>query len=210
MMVVHDPADHERGTSVTLLGTLLRNRRPDERNHAWNQPNLRAPETLEVTSSDVADGGSLPRRHAGRRVGGQNVSPQLAWSEPPAGTVELLLVVEDLDAPLGAYPPVHCLALVSPTARPTAHELPAGALARKAPTPEVTLLRSTIGRGYLGPEPVKGHGPHRYVFQVFALEASLLARPDAGALLRSRPRRVLAAVDVPVLARGRLTATYER
>lgn len=195
---------------MTILGSLLRNRRPDERSHAWNQANLSGPDTLEITSTDFADGGVIGPRHGGRRVGGQNVSPQLAWSEPPAGTTELLVLIEDLDAPLGSSPAVHCLAVLEPAALATPRELPADALAKKSPAGGVTLLRSLIGRGYLGPEPLKGHGPHRYVFQLYALGEGVLSRPDRAGLLKSRPRAVLASLDTPILARGRITGVCER
>jgi phosphatidylethanolamine-binding protein (PEBP) family uncharacterized protein len=195
---------------VTLLSTLLRNSRPDPRNQAWNQTNLTAPDTLEITSGEFTDAGSLAPRHIGGRVGGENLSPHLAWSAPPTGTAELLLLIEDIDAPLGAHPAVHCLALIDESALATPHELPAGALAKKNTGPGVTLLRSVIGHGYHGPEPLKGHGPHRYVFQIFALSHSLLSRPDRAALVKTRPRRVLASIDTPVLARGRVTGIYER
>lgn len=195
---------------MTLLGTLLRNSRPDERSYAWNQPNLTAPDTLEITSRDFTDAGTLGPRHLGTRVGGENLSPHLAWSELPAGSAELLLLIEDLDSPLGSAPAVHTLAIIDEAGLQTPHELPPGALARKNPAPGVTLLRSVIGRGYHGPEPLKGHGPHRYVFQAYALGHSLLKRPDRDALIRSRPRAVLAAVDSPVLARGRITGVCER
>src|SRR5262249_24726743 len=154
--------------------TLLRNSRPDERHHAWNHPRLTAPVTDEVTSRDFTHEHPLDSRHAGKRVGGGNLSPHLAWSNPPADTVELLHLVEDLDAPLGSKPPVHCMAIIDPAGLQTPNELPAGALSKDNPAPGVTLLRPTIGRGYLGPEPLKGHGPHRYVFQVYALGDSLL------------------------------------
>jgi hypothetical protein len=195
---------------VTLLGTLLHDRRPDERKHAWNQPNLSAPDTLEITSDDFTDGGTLATRHIGTRVGGENVSPHLTWGGAPAGSTELLLLIEDIDAPLGSSPAVHCLAVIDETALKTPHELPAGALARKNPAPGVTLLRSVIGRGYYGPEPLKGHGPHRYVFQVYVLGDSLLNRQDRDALFKARPRRLLASVYSPVRARGRITGVHER
>lgn len=43
---------------MALLGTLLRNRHPDERNYAWSQTNLTAPGTLAITSRDFTDGPS--------------------------------------------------------------------------------------------------------------------------------------------------------
>jgi phosphatidylethanolamine-binding protein (PEBP) family uncharacterized protein len=189
---------------------MLRNKRPDERNHAWNQANLAAPDTLELTSRDFTDGGTFAAQHWGTRAGGKSLSPHLAWSEPPAGTVELLLLAEDIDAPLGANPAVHCLAVIDEAGLQTPHELPAGALGRRNPAPGVTLLRSVFSRGYLGPEPLKGHGPHRYVFQIYALGHSLLKRPDRGAVLKTRPRILLISINTPVLARGRITSVCER
>jgi hypothetical protein len=195
---------------MSLLGTLLRNNRPAEANYAWNQANLAAPDTIGVTSSDFTDGGTIPARHMGTRAGGENVSPQLAWSEPPAGTAALLLLIEDLDAPLGSSPAVHTLAVIDPAAIKTPGELPAGALDRKAPAAGVTLLRSVFSRGYFGPEPLKGHGPHRYVFQLFALAQDPAAGPARDTVLKTKPRAVLASVVPPVLARGRLTGMCER
>ena len=195
---------------MTVLGALLRNSRPDERTYAWNQTNLTAPGTLKITSRDFTDAGTLAKQHTGTRVGGENLSPHLTWSQVPDGTAELLLLIEDIDAPLGSNPAVHCLAIIDEAGLQTPRELPPGALAKKNPGPGVTLLRSVISRGYHGPEPLKGHGPHRYVFQIYALGDSLLNRPDRDALIKTRPRAVLAAIDSPVLARGRITAVRER
>ena len=195
---------------MSVLGTLLRDRRPDERNHAWNQTNLTAPDTIAIHSRDFTDAGTLAQQHAGARVKGENLSPHIAWSNSAYGHAELLLLIEDIDAPLGANPPVHCLAIIDETRLQTPHELAPGALAAKNPASGVTLLRSTIGRGYHGPEPLKGHGPHRYVFQLYALSDSLLNRSDRDTLLKARPRALLASIDSPILQRGRITGIYER
>jgi phosphatidylethanolamine-binding protein (PEBP) family uncharacterized protein len=195
---------------MAVLGTLLRNKRPDERTHAWNLANLHAPDTLEITSRDFVDGAAMPAPHWGRRVGGQNLSPHLAWSPPPAGTEQLLVLIEDLDAPIGSNPAVHCLAVIDETALRTPYELASGALSKNTPDPGVTLLRSIFSRGYYGPEPLKGHGPHRYVFQIYALGRSLLTQSDRDALLKTRPRAVLTSVSTPILARGRITSVCER
>ena len=190
---------------MTLLGRLLKNRRAGENHTAWNLPNLDGPDQLTLTSRDFSDGGSLPLAHCAKHVGGNDLSPHLAWTALPSGTAQLLLVVEDIDVPM-AKPAVHCLALIDPT---TGHLEP-GALAGKRPGPGVRVLRSTIGRGYHGPAPVKGHGPHRYVFQLFALDSALGTGPDAAPLDRARPRALLPAVTPAVLGRGRLTGVFER
>jgi phosphatidylethanolamine-binding protein (PEBP) family uncharacterized protein len=195
---------------MPVLGTLLRNRRPQESTYAWNLPSLTAPQSLTITSRDFSDDATLSLRHSGTRVGGQNLSPHLAWGALPPETAELLLVVEDIDVPLGTNPAAHCVALIDPERLADAHELPAGALAKNNPAEGVTLLRSFIGRGYHGPEPLKGHGPHRYVFELYALGSSLLTDPGRDTVVKTRPRRLLASLGTPVLARGRITGVSER
>ena len=188
---------------MSLLGRLLNNRRAGEADAAWNLPNLHGPELLTLTSRHFDDGGALPLEHCAKIVGGGDLSPHLVWTPLPPGTAQLLLVVEDIDVPIGK-PAVHCVALIDAA---TGHLEP-GALAARRPGPGVRVLRSTIGRGYHGPAPVKGHGPHRYIFQLFALENPLGGDPNATG--RARPRSLLSAVTPPVLGRGRLTGVFER
>ncbi|BBB02099.1 hypothetical protein RVR_9819 [Actinacidiphila reveromycinica] len=190
---------------MTLLGRLLRDRRAGDAHLAWHLPNLTGPEALTLTSRAFAEGESLPLEQCEKRIGGKNVSPHLTWTAPPAGTAQLLLVVEDIDVPL-AKPAVHCVALVDPAVE----ELAPGALNVRRPTAGVTPLRGTVGRGYRGPGPIKGHGPHRYVFQLFALSAPVGGAPDAEAPRRERPRALLPGIDAEVLGRGRLNGVYER
>jgi phosphatidylethanolamine-binding protein (PEBP) family uncharacterized protein len=85
---------------MAVLGTLLKNRRCGDTHSAWTLASLQGPETLSLTSPAFDDGGPIPLEHAATRIGGRNVSPGLSWSAPPAGTTELLLVVEDLDVPV--------------------------------------------------------------------------------------------------------------
>jgi phosphatidylethanolamine-binding protein (PEBP) family uncharacterized protein len=196
---------------MTLLGTLLKNRRAGETHLAWNLQNLQAPELLSVTSQHFDEGEPIPLRHAGKRIGGDDLSPDLTWSPPPPETTELLLVIEDIDAPLIPKPAVHCLALIDPSRLDASSlHLPAGALSANDPAAGVRVLRSTVGRGYHGPEPMKGHGPHRYTFQLFALCTRADTIFDRTAADRARPRVFLASITAPVVARGRLTGVFER
>jgi Raf kinase inhibitor-like YbhB/YbcL family protein len=185
---------------VSILGTLLKNRRAGEDGLAWNLPALAGPETLQLSSQAFSNGAPIPVMHAAKRIGGRETSPPLSWAPAPEGTAELLLVMEDIDAPMGK-PFVHLVALLDPMVT----ALAADSL-NPATAPEgVRLLKSTMGRGYIGPSPIKGHGPHRYVFQVFALPA-----PAPQNAATAGPRAVLAAVRGPALARARLTGTYQR
>ena len=190
---------------MSPLGRLLRNRRAGETHTAWNRPHLQGPELLTLTSSGFDDGGAMPLEHCAKTIGGKDRSPHLVWTAIPSGAAQLLLVVEDIDVPL-SKPAVHCVALIDPAVG----HLEPGALAARQPGTGVRVLRSTVGRGYHGPAPIKGHGPHRYVFQLFALESPLGSDPDATPPDRARPRTLLAAVPPPVLGRGRLTGVYER
>ena len=191
---------------MAVIGKLLKNRRAGEAGMAWNLPALAGPETLRVTSEAFGDGEAIPLAHAAKMAGGTEQSPPLAWSSVPDGTEQILLVVQDLDTPTRT-PITHCLALVDPVVT----ALDAGGLSATSATVGVRILRSSMRRGYLGPAPIKGHGPHRYVFQVFALVSPVTSGPDGVVPLEElKPRAVLAGVTGPVLARGRLTGTYER
>lgn len=193
---------------MAILGRLLSKRRAGEAHLAWNDPVLAGPETLWLSSTAFGDGAVMPDEHTGRRIGGQDLSPALVWGELPSDTTQVLLYVEDVDAPT-PKPFVHCVAVISPAL--AGDGLPAGALSAREPGAGVTLLRGQMGAGYRGPAPIKGHGPHRYVFEVFALGATLPETVDGQPLARVSPRRVPGAVAKgSVLARGRLTGTYER
>lgn len=177
---------------------------PEGSGLAWDAERLRASETLVVTSPDFADGEQIPLIHAAVRLGGRELSPALAWSAVPPGTAELLLVIEDPDAPM-ATPYIHGLALIEPSVT----GLERGALSERAPGRGVRLLRSSSGRGWVGMAPPKGHGRHRYVFQLFALSAPLTIGANGGAAQDAQPRKILAAAG-PALARGRIDGFYQR
>jgi phosphatidylethanolamine-binding protein (PEBP) family uncharacterized protein len=73
------------------------------------------------------------------------------------------------------------------------------------PTEGRNDFRQRGWRGWRGPCPPRGHGPHRYVFRLVALDATLedlAAGADA--------RDVDAAVSGHVLAAAELVGTFER
>jgi Raf kinase inhibitor-like YbhB/YbcL family protein len=189
---------------MAVLGKMLKNRRAGQAGLAWNSPNLASADTLALSSPDFENEATIPTVHAAKRAGGQDLSPALTWSAVPEGTKQLLLVVEDPDAPT-PRPFVHCVALLDPSVTSLAQ----GALDAKNPSGCVRVLRSGMGHGYRGPAPIKGHGPHRYVFQLFALAKPVTAPLDGPALDSAKPRDVLAAAG-DVLARDRLDGFYER
>ncbi|WP_277832528.1 YbhB/YbcL family Raf kinase inhibitor-like protein [Speluncibacter jeojiensis] len=184
---------------------MLRNRRAGEGRLAWNLPGFAGPDSVRLRSSDFELEGVLSRAHAGRRAGGENLSPALSWTAAPGRTAQWLLVIQDVDSPT-RLPFVHCVALLDADRV----QLARGALGADTAPAGVRVLRSGMGRGYVGPMPIRGHGPHRYVFQIFALAEPLRAADGGVDLESARAKTVLAGVRGPVLGRGRLDGFYTR
>ena len=154
--------------------------------------------TLGLTSIAFADGARLPERFT---ADGEGVSPPLAWTAPPEGAALLAMLVEDADAP-APQPLVHAVVWGLPA---TAGGLAEGAMAVERGDDE-EIGRNSFGReGWLPPDPPTGHGAHRYVFQLFALDADT---PDPGPA--PGRRALLEAMTGHVLAAGLLVGTYSR
>lgn len=160
---------------------------------------VRIPDTIPLESAAFEDGGPIPARYT---ADGERLSPPLAWRDPLEGAKAVALIVEDPDAPT-PEPLVHLLAWDLP---PAFSELREGLFR----SPHHEGLDDQLGRNsylqasWLPPDPPAGHGPHLYVFQVFALDRKL--RFDKA------PSRneVVEAMQGHVLAKGVLTGTYQR
>ena len=122
------------------------------------------------------------------------VAPPLEWTAPPPGAMELVLVVEDADAP-GDEPVCHWLVWGLPAQR-------AKLLEGEAP-PRVGK-NAHRNSEWLLPEPPREDGAHRYVFQLFALDLPLTLMPGAGR------EELVAAMKDHVVATAVLTGTYKR
>ena len=131
-----------------------------------------------LTSTSIKDGARIPVRFAADdpkrpcRPGsteicacpGQNVSPQLAWTNVPQGTRSFAILMYDIDGQAGAGVS-HWVAYNIP---PTVHELAEG---------DGTVGKNLTGgsgtranANYLGPCPPRGDGQHHYLITVNALD----------------------------------------
>jgi Raf kinase inhibitor-like YbhB/YbcL family protein len=181
------------------IGLALRNRRAGQHTLVWARPDLQAPENFTLTSPAFAHGAPIPEKHRGRLFGA-NISPALSWTPPPAGTAELVLIVQDPDVPLGK-PATHALTLGIAPARTG---IPENALANPSPIGGLRHGKGPLGRrGWAGPMPPRSHGPHAYVFQLFALDQAVTLS-DGFTL-----DQVLAVITGHVIGRARLDGTYE-
>jgi hypothetical protein len=179
-----------------MIGKLLRNVRAGEHRSPFAGSDFAAPDDIAVTSNAFRDGEPLPKASGGKGVG-DNTSPPLSWAGLPLQTRQVVLIIDDVDVPL-PRPLLHTVAVIEPGV----HSFDTGAL--QPGTAGMRFIPGSLGhRGYAGPRPIPGHGPHHYRFLVFALDQPI---PDgvatAKALLKQMAGRVL--------VRGTLTGTYER
>lgn len=120
---------------------------------------------LTVTSTSFADGGEIPAKY----TGAQGVSPQLSWSGAPAGTMSYVLIMHDVDVaiPAGNFANdiTHWVVWNIPASSTSIQE--------GGPVPSGAGQTSMRGPRYMGPAPPAGHPYHHYIFQVYALNATL-------------------------------------
>ncbi len=151
---------------------------------------------LTLTSAAFVMGAALPIRHTGFA---EDLSPPLAWSAAPSGTVSFVVICDDPDAPAGDW--VHWVLF----------NLPADTRELKEGIPPHQRLKNGAIQGlndfgtvgWRGPLPPPGK-PHRYVFKVYALDKRLVLG------LSARKKDVEKAMAGHILAQGSLIGTFQR
>ena len=179
------------------IGHLLKGVRPGLEKTVYHDPRLADVEAaIAVTSPAFADGGALPVRFTDDGAG---VSPPLHWNGAPLSAAAVVILVEDADSPTPA-PLVHLIVHGLPGGDGVLAE---GAASGDAPT-VATGSNSFFKNAWLPCDPPSGHGDHRYVFQVYALDAApdLGAHPGRGAIVEE--------VVKHAVAKGVLIGTYGR
>jgi hypothetical protein len=125
---------------------------------------------------------------------GENVSPELSWSDFLEGTKTFALIVDDPDAPGGTF--VHWVVYNIPsniTSLPEGITLPEGS---------EQGVNHFGDNNYGGPCPPSG--THRYYFKLYALDSEVQLKPGAG------KRDLLKAMEGHILAETQLMGKYER
>jgi Raf kinase inhibitor-like YbhB/YbcL family protein len=182
------------------VGLALINQRAGMDNVVYNQLyRRRQTARLEVRSQSFVFNARLPTRFT---ADGDGISPPLEWDSVPDGTSSLALIVEDADSPT-PHPLVHAIVIDLGNTDGSIEE---GALdsPNHAGIGLETGQNSLFKHAWLPPDPPRGHGEHRYVFQVFAL--------GAGPPFSAAPGR-RAFIDLILdraIAVGCLIGTYER
>jgi hypothetical protein len=156
---------------------------------------------MQLTSSDIQQDQPIAMKHVFDGFGctGQNITPLLSWSDPPAGTQSFALTVYDPDAPTG-----------SGWWHWIAYNLPAASRSNDMllRAPNQAQLEGGIRQAlndygtysYGGPCPPQGHPPHRYIFTVHALKVPSIDAPEGA---------TCAVVRFMILANALASATLE-
>jgi Raf kinase inhibitor-like YbhB/YbcL family protein len=139
---------------------------------AWSQqPQGGSVMSFKLSTTAFQPGSDIPTKYT---CSGADVSPALAWSDPPARTQSFALIADDPDAPVGTW--VHWVAYDLP---PNARGLPEGVPKTDAISGGGVQGRNDFGKaGYGGPCPPPGK-PHRYFFKLYALDSRLNLKPGA-------------------------------
>lgn len=149
---------------------------------------------LTLTASSFHSNGEIPARFTCK---GDDASPALSWTDPPAGTRSFALVMNDPDAPGGNF--IHWVIYDLPA---STRSLPEGI----AQGPDAAGGRqgtNSFGKtGYNGPCPPPGK-PHRYFFRLWALDSILPLQGAAAENLES-------SMHDHILAHGEIMARFRR
>jgi Raf kinase inhibitor-like YbhB/YbcL family protein len=150
---------------------------------------------LRLTSASFEADSALPAKYT---CDGPDVSPALAWNEPPAGTKSFALVVDDPDTPKKTV--IHWLIYDLPAATRT---LPEG-VPTKAKLPDGSRQgKNDHGKiGYSGPCPPAG-AAHHYFFKLYTLDYQTGLKPKATAA------DVEKAIKGHILAQAELIARFQ-
>lgn len=155
-------------------------------------------------SSDM--GGQFEKKNEFNGFGcdGANMSPALSWKDAPKGTKSFALTVHDPDAPTGSGW-WHWVVLDIPASTTSLPE-DAGNIGKKLmPKGAIQSLTNFGVSGFGGACPPIGHGFHRYVFTLHALDVASL-KLDAGAM----PPLAGYMINKHTIGKASLIAYYQR
>jgi Raf kinase inhibitor-like YbhB/YbcL family protein len=150
--------------------------------------------SLNLGSLSFQADGDIPSKFT---CDAQDVSPALAWGDPPAETRSFALIADDPDAPTKTV--VHWVMYDLPA---RARSLPEAIASDAALSDGSRQGRNDHGTiGYSGPCPPRGV-THHYFFKLYALDSMIELKPDAGKEDLER------AMDGHILAQSQLIGRF--
>jgi Raf kinase inhibitor-like YbhB/YbcL family protein len=145
---------------------------------------------IQIKSTVFEEGDTIPRVYT---CDDQNISPPLSWTGVPQGSISLVLIMDDPDAPSGTFD--HWIL----------YNLPPDLTGLSQDNRSVgTEGKNGFGRvGYGGPCPPRGSN-HRYFIKLYALDIAIELKAGAS------KTQVEHAMQGHILAQGQLMARYGR
>lgn len=161
-------------------------------------------QAFELSSPELKPNQKMPKAQEFNGFGctGDNLSPALAWKNPPKGTKSFALTVYDPDAPTGSGW-WHWVVYNIPA---DATSLPAGAGVKTPLANGILQGRNDYGaQAFGGACPPQGDKPHHYIFTVYALKVDKLDVPaDAS------PALIGFTLHGATITKAKFTALYSR
>jgi Raf kinase inhibitor-like YbhB/YbcL family protein len=158
---------------------------------------------MTLSTTAWTDGGIMPLPYT---QAGEEVSPPLAWTDPPATAKSFVLVVHDVDATNadGAVDTLHWLVWNIPAStRALPEHVPQG-----PELPDGSRQISVTGPYYRGPAAPATGPVHHYVFDLYALDA-MVDVPPVGATVVQTRAAVFAAMAGHVRGKGTLVGRFK-
>ena len=148
---------------------------------------------LALKSSAFTHQGKIPAQYT---CEGPDLSPPLAWSDPPPGTKSFALIVDDPDAPDPKAPKMTWVHWVLYNLPAASTRLAESAAIGGLPAGTLEGVNDWKRTGYGGPCPPVGE--HRYFHKLYALDTMLpdLAHPTKGALEAAMQGHILASAEL--------------
>ena len=134
--------------------------------------------TLEATECGPS-GSKMLLHHTCLANDGVGLLPDLRWTPPETNepVKEYLLICEDIDLPIPFFVAHHGLFWAIPGSTTTASasdvQMKDGIPKSRQTTAGWRFVPNPLGTAYGGPAPPLGHGSHRYVFTIIALNTFL-------------------------------------
>ena len=156
--------------------------------------------TMHLSSSAFSSNAAIPAQFTCQ---GADRSPPLAWTDLPAGTKSLAVIVDDPDAPDPAAPKTTWVHWVLYNLPPETTALAEGTKASTLPKGSREGLNDWKAIAYRGPCPPIGR--HRYFFKLYALDTVL---PDLGkAATKAALEKTM---HGHILGQAQLVGTYQK
>lgn len=158
---------------------------------------------MTLTSPAFADGAPIPVKHT---QAGEQVSPELRWTNTPPGTQSFLLHMHDPEVARNrtTEDQVHWLVWNIPA---TATGLPEG-VAKGAELPDGSRQVSASGPVYRGPGAPASGPQHHYTFEIYALDIKVDV-PAGGDAFETRTA-VMKAIQGHVLGKAVYMGLFHR